>query len=343
MVEQRDPEQAETELRMSKDINAMPEKVRDRFKALKVLHDSCTALDEEEEKAFRAIELKYETMYQAVYKQRAQLISGEGEVTAEMMEQYTFREGKLKDDKFAEVDIDKPCDVKAIQGSAKGVSDFWSRVLESNGNTAKQITDKDRPIIGYCNNIETTLHTEDQGFSLKMHFENNQYFEGNVLSVSFYQKKPNQVEKIEGTEISWKAGCDPTKVKKTKKKKGKKITTTESVESFFDIFASHVAEVNDKPAEEDDDDHDESAEKMDRSLELANQIKDQVVPLALELYLGVVEFDDESDNEDDDDNEDAEFDEDEGPAPKKGGKPLGGKGANKEAPKGKDGKECKQQ
>lgn len=324
MVEQRDPEQAETELRMSKDIIAMPEKVRDRFKALKVLHDSCTALDFEEEKAFRAIELKYEAMYHECYKQRAQLLSGEAEVSSEAMEQYAFREGKLKDEKFADVEIDKPCDVKAIQGSAKGVSDFWPRVLESNGNTNKQISDKDRPIIGYCNNVETTLHTEDQGFSLKMNFENNQYFEGNELKVSFYQKKPNQCEKIEGTTIAWKAGCDPTHMKKTKKKKGKKITTNEKVDSFFDIFESHVAEEGDKPEEDDDD---ESAEKMDRALELANQIKDQCVPLALELYLGVVEFDDESDDDDDEDGEDPDFDEDE--APKKGGKPLGGKGANK--------------
>jgi hypothetical protein len=83
---EREPEQAETELRMSKDINSMPEKVRDRFKALKVLHDQCADLDEEEEKAFRAIELKYELMYQEVYKQRAKLIKGETEATSEQLE-----------------------------------------------------------------------------------------------------------------------------------------------------------------------------------------------------------------------------------------------------------------
>ena len=80
---------------------------------------------------------------------------------------------------------------------------------------------------------------------------------------------------------------------------------------------------------------------MDKALDLATNIKDQCVPLALELYLGVVEFD-ESDDDDDSD-EDVDFDDDDESAGKKGGKPLGGKGANKEAPKGKDGKECKQQ
>ena len=126
-------------------------------------------------------------------------------------------------------------------------------------------------------------------------------------------------------------------MKKTKKKKGKKVTENKKVDSFFDLFASHVAEEGDKP---DSDDEDETAEKMDKSLELANQIKDQCIPLALELYMGVVEFDDISD--DDDDDEDVDFDEDE-PATKKGGKPLGGKRTNKKATKGKDGKECKQQ
>jgi hypothetical protein len=35
----KDPDMAELELKMSKDILAMPEEVRDRFKALKVLYD----------------------------------------------------------------------------------------------------------------------------------------------------------------------------------------------------------------------------------------------------------------------------------------------------------------
>lgn len=333
MVEQRDPEVAETELRMSKDINMMPENVRDRFKALKVLHDSCVELDAEEEKAFRAIELKYEVMYQEVYKQRAQLLAGTVEPSAEQLEQYTFREGKLKDDKFADVELDKPCDVKAILASSKGVCDFWPRVLESNGNTNKAISDKDRPIIGYCNNVEAILHTEDHGFTIKMNFEVNQYFEGTELSASFYMKKSNQLDKVDGSTISWKAGCDPTHQKKTKKKKGKKITTTEKVPSFFDLFASHVSE--EQPEDEDD----EAAQAMDAALDLAQQIKDQCVPLALELYMGVVEFDDEDDDEEDDD-DDMDNDEDEGPPAK--GKGLGAKGSNA-PPKGKDGKECKQQ
>jgi len=42
----------------------MPEGVRDRFKALKVLYDQCGDFDEEEEKEYRAMELKYEKLYE---------------------------------------------------------------------------------------------------------------------------------------------------------------------------------------------------------------------------------------------------------------------------------------
>ena len=67
----RDPDQAELEYKMCKDINAMPEEVRDRFKALKVLYDQVNDMDEEEEKEYRALEIKYEKLYQEVYVKRA--------------------------------------------------------------------------------------------------------------------------------------------------------------------------------------------------------------------------------------------------------------------------------
>jgi hypothetical protein len=41
----------------------MPEEVKDRFKALKVLTDKLHDLDEEEDIAYRAIERKYEVLY----------------------------------------------------------------------------------------------------------------------------------------------------------------------------------------------------------------------------------------------------------------------------------------
>lgn len=58
----------------------MPEEVRDRFKALKVLYDQVNLVDEEEEKEYRLLELKYEKLYSQVYEKRRQLLSGQSDI-----------------------------------------------------------------------------------------------------------------------------------------------------------------------------------------------------------------------------------------------------------------------
>ena len=55
----------------------MPEEVKDRFKALKVLTDELHKLDMDEDVAYRAIERKYELLYQQVYAKRSALVKGE--------------------------------------------------------------------------------------------------------------------------------------------------------------------------------------------------------------------------------------------------------------------------
>jgi hypothetical protein len=73
----KDPEQAELELKLAKDINAMPDEVKDRFKAIKVLYDEVNDLNEEEEREHRLLELKYEKLYQVTYQKRAALLRGD--------------------------------------------------------------------------------------------------------------------------------------------------------------------------------------------------------------------------------------------------------------------------
>ena len=99
------------------------------------------------------------------------------------------------------------------------------------------------------------------------------------------------------------------------------------------------------PAGGDDDeeptDLDEIHEKLADDLDMADQFKDDLVPLALEYYLGVIEIDEgDDDNGSNGDNDDNDSDEDEKPKKKAGKK--GGKG---DMPLGPDGKpqDCKQQ
>ena len=75
---------------------------------------------------------------------------------------------------------------------------------------------------------------------------------------------------------------------------------------------------------------------MGEASEVGEQIKDDLVPLALEYYLGVIELED-PDMEDEDDGGDD--DSDDGKPKKKGGK-KGGQGGAEAGPNQKD---CKQQ
>lgn len=237
------------------------------------------------------------------------------------------------------------------------------------------VQEKDRPILMYLQDIDCCLHEEGYGFDLVFKFEKNDYFTDLVLKKSFTMSKQNVIEKCEGTEISWKEGRDVTKKKIKKKSKSKKaaqktVTKIVEQESFFNFFktlempdeATLMKEKDGgaKDNEKDEEDKEKDiGEKMDIDFDLGNDFKDQLIPLALEYYMEVIDDQDEegddgecgSDDEDDHHHQhhqhkggkkDEDSDEDDKPAAKK--KKTGKK---KEAAEGAAGgnegdqKECK--
>jgi len=109
----KDPESAEVEFKISKDINNMPEEVKDRFKALKVLTDRLHELDEEEDTAYRAIERKYELLYQQVYAKRSALVKGDVQPDEAVCTKFEEMKGKLVDEGYEALEVPL-CDVKDI-------------------------------------------------------------------------------------------------------------------------------------------------------------------------------------------------------------------------------------
>ena len=105
-----DPEQAEIELKLSKDICAMPEEVKDRFKALKVLTDSLHDLDQDEDIMYRAIERKYELLYAKVYEKRAALLKGDSMPDAVDEEKFLAMKEKMVDESYETLEV-PICDV----------------------------------------------------------------------------------------------------------------------------------------------------------------------------------------------------------------------------------------
>ena len=212
------------------------------------------------------------------------------------------------------------------------------RAMINHGGISRLIQEKDRPILMHLEDIECKLHDPGYGFDLIFTFEKNDYFKNEKLIKSITMERQNMIEKCVGTEIDWKDGKDVTKKKIKKKQKAKKgkpgqtITKIVDQESFFNFFKTRVmpdekelAEGKEPPKEKDEDDEEgagdkDPAELLDEDFDLANEFKDQLIPLALEYYLEVIEEDD--DNEDDHDHDD----DDENDACKHGSK-KGGKKA----------------
>ncbi len=111
------------------------------------------------------------------------------------------------------------------------------------------------------------------------------------MKKQFFMKNQHMVDKCIGTEIHWMAGCDVTKTKKKKGKGKKKVNVVVKCDSFFNFFETVESDTSKKMVHQDDDEeeHDSEAEQMENDYDLGTTIRDDVIPLALEFYLGVIE------------------------------------------------------
>ena len=109
---------------------------------------------------------------------------------------------KLMDDGYESLEV-PICDVKDIQNTVKGVSSFWLRAMMAHTSLSVEISEKDRQILAYLDDIRLALHDEGYGYTLTFVFEQNSYFTGTEVKKTFVMTKPNVVEKCIGTEIVW--------------------------------------------------------------------------------------------------------------------------------------------
>ena len=65
----------------------------------------------------------------------------------ELIKDFDDRATMMMDSEYEALEV-TPCDVKPIQNSPNGISDFWLRAL-INHPIGSMISDKDRPILGY--------------------------------------------------------------------------------------------------------------------------------------------------------------------------------------------------
>ena len=349
-------EEKEIEQKMIKVIGQMPKEVQNRFKALKVLSDKRSAIADQFDQEIKVIEAKIAALKQPLYDQRQKIIEGELTEFAEFREKFeathkqleaecakivTKKEGEKEEEEL------KAVDVEHLKGQS-GVPDFWFRAMKNCQMVFDLVKEKDEEILKHLKHVETKRSDEPKMLTVSFHFGKNEFFAHEVLSLTLHYKgDDNEVSKIEGTQIVWAEGKDPTKKKVKKKQKNKKTNETRTIvktvedESFFNVFQNiEVPEGGFEAAEEDEDD---MQNKVDAAMNLAEDIDEVLMEDALEYYLGLNDDLFDGDEDDDEDGSEPSQGEDSDGGDKKKSKKKSGKEKKEGAGQQQQQQECKQQ
>ena len=289
--------------------------LKKKLVAIKKLVCERMALEKDFKKEHNKLEYKYDQLYRPFFEKRQKIVEGEEKPDIEQIK-----------DKLAELKISEE-EAKTEKENEKGVPDFWYKCLENCQDI--MINDKDKDILKKLKLIKCTPE-ENGNFTLEFFFEPNDYFTNEVLKREYILDEDYDIKEIKSDEVNWKSDeVNPTieiKQKKVKNKRTKQIKTVqkkEKIPSFFSSFKNFVKK-DDKAKDEEKDDNEDEDEGDEMTIEdeydQALQFKEEIIPYAIEYYLGIA--DDEDDVGEEDDEEDEEEEEEEKPK-QKGGKKGG--------------------
>ncbi|KAB5563759.1 hypothetical protein DKX38_003813 [Salix brachista] len=190
----------------------------------------------------KALEAKYQKLYQPLYTKRFEIVNG-----AEL--------AGIKEDQATE---------------EKGVPGFWLAAMKTHEVLAAEIEGQDEGALKFINDIKWSRLQNPEGFKLEFYFNPNPYFKNSVLTKTYHvvdESDPILSQSI-GTEIEWYPGkCLTRKVTVKKKPRmgsniAKNITTISKCESFFTFFTPPRIPENEDGR--DDDAYDELQDRMEQ-------------------------------------------------------------------------------
>jgi len=339
-------------------IESLPIEVKRSVEGLKGIQTKQTELQNQYKRECLELERKYLELHKPLFERRHAIIVGSAKPTTE--EIAAGEQQSLKDDPDY-TPLSKESD------ETGPIPEFWLTALRNHVGTSEIVTDRDAAALKHLIDIRLTYLPSSEpkpGFKLTFVFTPNEFFENEELEKTYlYQNEVGYsgdfvYDRAIGTTIKWKEEKDLTKEFEIKKQRNKNTNRTRLVrkarptESFFNFFSPPVP-----PTEEaiengdlEEEELDELEEKLEMDYQIGEDIKEKIIPKAVDYFTGkALEYDmmdeDEDDFEDideDDDDEDILDDdsdsEDEPPQRRRGppkGRGAGGNAANPE--------ECKQQ
>lgn len=219
------------------------------------------------------------------------------------------------------------------------IKGFWRKFIE---NAHIYHGEQDLPILEHLKHIEISEDSDkaDPTLSfttLTLEFEANEFFKNSTLSVKLFTKE-GELVKSEGTPIEWTKNVTVKKTSKTQKNKRtgqtRTITKESQLRSFFEMFGNFTPEDADEKEEHKHDKDEECDDSTMNIWELSTQLDqiNDVIPYALEYYLGVADDDDEDEDDvegEEDNDSSSHSDDDEDRRPRYGKKKAEGKGSKK--------------
>ncbi|KAI0119229.1 nucleosome assembly protein [Daldinia grandis] len=320
-------------------IESLPSVVRRRVAGLKGIQKDHSKLEAEFQEEVLQLEKKYFAKFTPLYEKRAAIVNGKDEPTEEQVKAGEDEEDE-KDE--AEAEAEKGEEEKATSETAelvKGIPEFWLSAMKNQISLAEMITDRDEAALRYLTDIRME-YLDKPGFRLIFEFAENEFFTNKTITKTyFYQNESGYggdfiYDHAEGDKIEWKEGRDLTVRIESKKQRNKNTKQTRIVkktvptESFFNFFSPPKAPT-------DDDDNDAASdieERLELDYQLGEDIKEKLIPRAIDWFTGEAlafeelddlddqEFDEDDDeddlSEDRDDEEEESDDDDDGAKPK---------------------------
>jgi nucleosome assembly protein 1-like 1 len=330
-------------------IESLPRPVQDRLTSLKSLQADYSQLELKFQEEILELEKKYLEIYRPLYQRRAEIVNGVSEPTSEELSKGREIEKKEKEDDESSAPKEEEDTASSTDTAGpKGIPEFWLTAMKNMIALADLITSKDEEALRHLEDIRLS-YLDVPGFRIEFAFSENEFFTDKILTKSyFYQQEAGYggdfiYDHAEGMDINWKDGKDLTVKIETKRQRNKStslvffvsnaVDTNQTrivkrsvpLDSFFNFFKPPVPR-----KEDDEDDEDEGDDDLDEKLELdyniGEDIKEKLIPRAIDWYTGAAleyeeideddlpaDYDDEfSDDEDEDeDGDDDDDDEDE--------------------------------
>lgn len=171
---------------------------------------------------------------------------------------------------------------------------FWFKVLVNDKLTNDIITQKDYEVLKCLTNIRLEyIDKEFKNFKLIFEFEKNEYFSNEFLEKQYFFSEDKLISQIISTEIQWKENKNYSQKKIKKIYKNKKTGKTKEIElnssspTFFNFFCNITIPNKKQITSLSFKEEKELGEILDKEYEIAEEIKNELLPHASEYYVGI--------------------------------------------------------